>query len=315
VADDHAWGAERDDASSRPETRRDVLIAPPPPRDRIRGTRFDSRNHPNLLIPTPPNYRWRTRFRVSPRFPTSTPTPFRGYCGICPSSTCVGSVDASALPDVGTLARGTVCVLRRLVRALTWPGAPTRSSRRRSLGSRPCRAFGCLQFAFGLLRAVAVVELDVLEVLPLENERPEFVGGLGRAGRPERDTFVLWRQLPTSKLVGLSVGLPSFALPARKPHAPDFLIRGFLRWLPCRESEGLVRCPLTPGLADGQPVPPTACGPMGRIFASIRSHIKFTRFLPRLSRGLPRCYRCEVPRTRWPVASPWSLAQGQRNDQ
>ena len=37
------------------------------------------------------------------------------------------------------------------------------------------------------------------------------------------------RQLPTSKLVGLSVGLPSVALPARKPHASDFLIRGFLR--------------------------------------------------------------------------------------
>ena len=122
-------------------------------------------------------------------------------------------------------------------------------------------------FAFGLLRAVAVVELDVLEVLPLENERPEFVGGLGRAGRPERDTFVLWRQLPTSKLVGLSVGLPSFALPVRKPHAPDFLIRGFLRWLLCRESELLVRCPLTPWLADGQPGPPTACGPVGRLFA------------------------------------------------
>jgi hypothetical protein len=30
------------------------------------------------------------------------------------------------------------------------------------------------------------------------------------------------------ELVGLSVELPSFALPARKPHASDFLIRGFL---------------------------------------------------------------------------------------
>ena len=36
-------------------------------------------------------------------------------------------------------------------------------------------------------------------------------------------------QLPTSKLVGLSVGLPNFALPVRKPHAPDFLIRGFFQ--------------------------------------------------------------------------------------
>jgi len=36
-------------------------------------------------------------------------------------------------------------------------------------------------------------------------------------------------QLPTSKLVGLSVGLPNVALPARKPHAPDVLIGGFLR--------------------------------------------------------------------------------------
>ena len=92
-------------------------------------------------------------------------------------------------------------------------------------------------------------------------------------------------QLPTSKLVGLSVELPSVALPARKPHAPDFLIGGFLRWLPCRESEGLVRCPLTPGLADGQPVPPTASGPVGRIFAfGLESHQVYA--LPPTSKGV-----------------------------
>ena len=63
------------------------------------------------------------------------------------------------------------------------------------------------------------------------------------------------------------MGLPSVALPTREPHTPDFLTGGFLVWLPSRESEGLDQHPLTPGLANGQPVPPTACGPMGRIFA------------------------------------------------
>jgi len=77
-----------------------------------------------------------------------------------------------------------------------------------------------LQFAFGLLRAVAVVELDVLEVLPLENERPEFVGGLGRAGRLEHDTFVLWRDDARAKQVALPDGQ---SLERRTPVQ-------FLRW-------------------------------------------------------------------------------------
>jgi hypothetical protein len=41
---------------------------------------------------------------------------------------------------------------------------------------------------------------------------------------------------------------------------------GLSQGLSARESEGLVRCPLTSGLADGQPVPPTTSGPVGRIF-------------------------------------------------
>jgi len=97
--------------SCRPETRRDVLIAPPLLRDRIRRTRFDSRNHPNLLIPTPPSYCWRTWYLcLATPFPTPTPTPtpFRGSCGVRPSSTCVGSGDASALPGLTSVSSACI---------------------------------------------------------------------------------------------------------------------------------------------------------------------------------------------------------------
>ena len=101
-------------------------------------------------------------------------------------------------------------------------------------------------------------------------------------------------QLSTSKLVGLPVRLPSFAPPTRKPHARSFLRVGFLRWLSRRESEGLVRCPLTPGLADGQPVPPTASGPVGRIFVFGSESDQAYALPPRANAGgLSRCYRCD----------------------
>jgi flagellin-like protein len=40
---------------------------------------------------------------------------------------------------------------------------------------------------------------------------------------------------------------------------------GLSQGLSTRESEGLDQRPLTPGLADGQPIPPTASGPVGRM--------------------------------------------------
>ena len=51
-------------------------------------------------------------------------------------------------------------------------------------------------------------------------------GGCHRRRRSNAASDGNGRQLPTSKLVGLSVGLPNFALPTRKLHAPDVLIKG-----------------------------------------------------------------------------------------
>ena len=138
---------------------------------------------------------------------------------------------------------------------------------------------------------------DHIPTSPLQSGRP---GRLVRWSRgllelPSPREVVEWTgccQLLTSKLVGLSVGLPSVALPARKPHASDFLIRGFLRWLPCRESEGLDQHPLTPGLADRQPVPPTASGPVGRICAFDSESHQASALPPTAEAGgLLRCYR------------------------
>ena len=52
-----------------------------------------------------------------------------------------------------------------------------------------------------------------------------------------RPTSGRWDGLSVSQPRSQGTANESLRLPARKPHAPDFLIRGFLRWLPCRESE------------------------------------------------------------------------------
>jgi hypothetical protein len=104
------------------------------------------------------------------------------------------------------------------------------------------------------------------------------------------------RQLPATEVVGLSVGLPSFALPARKSHVPDVLLGDFLRRQSSRKSEGLNLRPLTPGLADGQPVPPTTSGPVGHSRSEPGPN-QAHALLPTLKAGgFPRCYRCDSPR-------------------
>ena len=112
----------------------------------------------------------------------------------------------------------------------------------------------------GLLRPLSVLRSPTSRLRELP-ERPTLIGNgdhvVGIVG-----------QLPKSKLVGLPVGLPSFAPPTRRPHASDVLIRGFLRWFSGRESKGFVHCPLTPGLADGQPVLLTASGHVKRACSS-----------------------------------------------
>ena len=66
----------------------------------------------------------------------------------------------------------------------------------------------------GLLRPLSVLRSPTSRLRELP-ERPTLIGNgdhvVGIVG-----------QLPTSKLVGLPVGLPSFAPPTRRPHVSDF---------------------------------------------------------------------------------------------
>jgi len=115
-------------------------------------------------------------------------------------------------------------------------------------------------------------------------------------------------QLPTPEVVGLPVGLPGVAPLTRKPHASDCLLRGVLRWLSGGESEGLDQHPLSPGLADGQPVPPTASGPVGRIYV-FRSESHQSYALPPTaeSETLPRCFRCNTNRVGDVAFRQWTM--------
>jgi hypothetical protein len=68
---------------------------------------------------------------------------------------------------------------------------------------------------------------------------------------------------------------------------------GLSQRLPGGESEGLDPRPLTPGLADGQPVSPTTSGPVRLPVCTVRSQLTLPGFLHTAeSRGLPRWYRC-----------------------
>jgi len=75
---------------------------------------------------------------------------------------------------------------------------------------------------------------------------------------------------------------PALRAPTRKPHAPSFLRRGFLRWLSARESERRVPRPRLRGWLTDSPSIRGLLPLMDVCYRSSRSQIKLTRFLPRL---------------------------------